>query len=109
MAYKMSGMSFRTGQTPMKNVKPTPTKFLGGLLKVIGGGAKKFMAEGAKKVAAEGGKKLVGEGLKQATKKAASEIAKQAGKKPPKKRTLLESLSQGADAISSNIKTKLGQ
>ena len=35
--------------------------------------------------------------------------AKQAGKKPPKKRTLLESLSQGADAISSNIKTKLGQ
>tara|TARA_R100001015_G_C4634932_1_gene202737 strand:+ start:2771 stop:3382 length:612 start_codon:yes stop_codon:yes gene_type:complete len=35
--------------------------------------------------------------------------AKQEGKKPPKKRTLLESLSQGADAISSNIKTKLGQ
>ena len=35
--------------------------------------------------------------------------AKQAGKKPPKKRTLLESLSQGADAISSNIKSKLGQ
>ncbi len=35
--------------------------------------------------------------------------AKQEGKKPPKKRTLLESLSQGADAISANIKTKLGQ